>query len=241
LARNEEAKLIMRVVDGLDVFLKCQASYVEPKVVLKPESGDLAFGKVYLFSSCKRTFTLKNCSRLAATFFVEPESVPLECSVSPSAGLLSGGESREFTFRVFLKEVRSLRGVLAVQVRGGKTVRLAFSADAIVPDILVSEEEFDFGNITVLGSSESQLLTIENRSLISVLVFIDLRDSSKNASAPDGVQCLCVMPVDENDDSVLEAILDESQLENDSSRSRQLLGSKAHKTYDDDEDDVIEL
>ncbi len=66
--------------------------------------------------------------------------------------------------RFFSKEEQEIKGEIVVNIRGGKTLRLPFCVITILPEIVVEEDKFDFGNITTLGNPGIANMTLVNNS-----------------------------------------------------------------------------
>jgi len=62
--------------------------------------------------------------------------------------------------------------------------------------VSIRESGFNFGKITALGNSSDLELNLVNDSQINANLVLDLRGDNENFSAPDGVDCLNVQPVD---------------------------------------------
>jgi hypothetical protein len=53
-------------------------------------------------------------------------------------------------------------------------------ANVIIPEIVIHEEEFNFGNITTLGNAGVMKLTMTNNSTIPAELVLDLRNEEEN-------------------------------------------------------------
>lgn len=77
----------------------------------------------------------------------------------------------------------------------------------------IAEESFDFGNITTLGNAATLKMTLTNQSSIKAEMVLDLRLPDENPSAPDGIECLDVIPAVDQDESVLHSVHPENEEE----------------------------
>ena len=76
------------------------------------------------------------------------------------------------------------RSHLVIHVRGGKTVRLPVSVDAIVPDVRVVERALRFGDVHV-GSTATVAATLRNDSPVDATLCLDARSAPYlSASCP---------------------------------------------------------
>ena len=64
---------------------------------------------------------------------------------------------------------------ITVNIRGAKPLKIPVRANAIVPDVKIEEEAFDYGGVT-FGDSRILPLTLHNDSNIEAKIILDLRD-----------------------------------------------------------------
>lgn len=64
---------------------------------------------------------------------------------------------------------------ITVHIRGAKPLKIPVRANAIVPDVKIEEDIFDYGGVT-FGDSKILPLTIHNDSNIDAKIILDLRD-----------------------------------------------------------------
>lgn len=65
--------------------------------------------------------------------------------------------------------------MITVNIRGGKPLQIPVRANAIIPDVKIEEDQFDFGGVT-LGDSKILPVTIHNNSNIEAKIILDLRE-----------------------------------------------------------------
>lgn len=73
-----------------------------------------------------------------------------------------------------------VKGDVLIYIRGGKTIQIPFYAKSIIPNIVILENEFNFGNITTLGNAGGQKMALVNNSPIACELVLDLRDEEEN-------------------------------------------------------------
>jgi hypothetical protein len=100
--------------------------------------------------------------------------------------------------RFLWKEEVNVKGEIVILIRGGRVLRVPFTGRTIIPDVVIVEDEFNFGNITTLGNSNILTMNVVNRSSISADLVLDMRGDDDNPSAPDGIECLEVIIVEYN-------------------------------------------
>lgn len=142
--------------------------------------------------------------------------------VTPSKGKIGFDESYEMTVKIFCKIEKEIVGDVSVMIRGGKVIKIPLSAKTIIPQVSILEEIFDFGNITTLGNAATLSMTLTNQSSIKADMVLDLRLPEENPSAPDGIECLDVIPADDQDDSILHSVHPENEEEEEEQKKQTL-------------------
>jgi hypothetical protein len=66
--------------------------------------------------------------------------------------------------RFLVKEEATVKGEIVILIRGGRVLKIPFSGRTIIPEVVILEESFNFGNITTLGNSTILTMTVVNRS-----------------------------------------------------------------------------
>lgn len=91
-------------------------------------------------------------------------------------------------------------------------MKIPVSASIIIPEVEITEEQFDFGNITTLGNAVSLSMHLANRSLIPAELVLDLRGSDENPNAIEGIDCLEMFCADDSlEDSILHSVQSENE------------------------------
>ena len=76
----------------------------------------------------------------------------------------------------FLSNVeKEFNSEITIHIRGAKPLKVPVRANAIVPDVKIEEDIFDYGGVT-FGDSKILPLTIHNDSNIDAKIILDLRD-----------------------------------------------------------------
>ena len=97
------------------------------------------------------------------------------------------------------EEIR-IRQDIVINLRGGQPLRVDFNVQTILPKVRILENEFDFGEVTTLGNSGFQYMTIVNESDIDSVLGLDLRERSDDQRYV-GIECLEIKPVNYNKNS----------------------------------------
>ncbi|CAD7936763.1 unnamed protein product [Amoebophrya sp. A120] len=168
---NAETSLTLKIEDGLDQAITCSGSCQEGFAVFSQKKVD--FGVLSVGSTAEKTATLKNEGGTNAVFFVESQLEGV--TIQPQRGSVPIGSTAEITISVTLEQPQVLDSVVNVLIRGGKTIRLPISAQAVVPNIELEEAEFEFGSLT-LGAVHTLPMTLRNSSAVEGTLYINLQD-----------------------------------------------------------------
>ena len=96
-----------------------------------------------------------------------------------------------------------------ILIRGGRILKLPFTATTVIPKVEIIQDCFNFGNITTLGNSIALKMTVTNNSNIPSELILDLRTGSENSLAPEGIECLEVKAAEDADESLLQSVHEE--------------------------------
>lgn len=66
-------------------------------------------------------------------------------------GRIGPDDSREISVTLLCSQEKVIKGDIVVLIRGGRVLKIPFSAKTIIPLVSIEEDIFDFGNITTLG------------------------------------------------------------------------------------------
>ena len=180
---NEDI-LVLKVVGGSAEHLPVVGEVDEPKCVFVEKKVD--FGPVAVGLSRERVVVVKNTGSCQAIFYTDATADGL--SVSPSQGRIVVGQTVDLIITMKPPAARVYNSdatAIVLSLRGGKTVRLPVEAVAVVPDVGIREEEFEFGGVTI-GASGRKMVTIENSGDIPATMFLDLSSHSEfHVSMPE--------------------------------------------------------
>lgn len=86
------------------------------------------------------------------------------------------GEDKAMINVSFLSNIeKEFNSTIMVNIRGGKPIPMPIKANAIIPDVKILQENFDFSGVT-FGDSKVLPLTIHNYSNIEAKLILDLRE-----------------------------------------------------------------
>jgi len=233
--RSDEDKLKMRVDDGLEEILRCEGFVKETRCIFKQEFIDLG-----VIPICKKEdnsyITLKNIYKNPAVYHVALDKLPPYTEITPVKDRLMPDETKFLKVNFCCKEEKKIDTDIILYIRGGKPLVLPFKVETILPKVSILEEEFDFGGVTTLGNSSSLRMTVMNTSNIPATLMLDLREKENPSKECEGIECLDIVPMKENnsdDDSSILLSVNEKDRENANSE----LASMKSKDIPDIEDD----
>ena len=154
----------------------------------------LQFGFVPAGLPARRVVTLRNTGAHDAVFAVDDahearlEDVSViaatRVTMEPRRGRVPAGGLFDVDVLYANPSAGKHRSHLVIHVRGGKTVRLPVSVDAIVPDVRVVERALRFGDVHV-GSTATVAATLRNDSPVDATLCLDARSAPYlSASCP---------------------------------------------------------
>lgn len=153
-----------------------------------------------------KQLSIKNMSRSQAIFHINVSKLPECVEIVPQKGRIQSEGQTDLQVKFFSKDERTIKGDIIIFIRGGKVMKVPFTATTIIPKIDILEEDFNFGNITTLGNSITLKMTVVNNSSISADLVLDLRSEEENPQAQDGIECLEIKPCDDSDESLLHSV-----------------------------------
>ncbi|EGR30900.1 hypothetical protein IMG5_121460 [Ichthyophthirius multifiliis] len=234
--RIEEEKLTLRTFDGLDFQLKCQGIIQEAKCQIQ-KFNQLDLKQVCVSKTVLRTFFIKNQSKMQAVFAIDEQTTPECVTLSPVKGRIGPDESKEITVTFLCKEEKEIKGEISVLIRGGKILKAPFYAEVIIPQVMIQEEYFDFGNLTTLGNQGIQKMLLVNRSDIPADLILDMRTNQELQGAQEGVECLEVQVDGEDEESILNSVHEEEHQQQEDDKKD---NSKNKEIDEEEEEDDIE-
>ena len=166
-----DGKLVLKIEDGAEQTLQVDGQVDESAAMFTAKSihcGTMAVGA----SPVTKTIGLQNTGQNSTCFFVD--SVPAGVTVSPTRGRLSVGEKIDLNIHMCLDRPTRLDSVIQVWIRGGKPVRIPIRGAAVVPDIVIDEDGFEFGQLT-LGASVTLPMNLRNLSAVEGTLYVDLQ------------------------------------------------------------------
>ncbi|CAD8092149.1 unnamed protein product [Paramecium primaurelia] len=232
--RLDEDKLILQTKDGLDQSIKVVGQVSDARCNIKHSIVDMK--ELLVCKTEIKYFTIRNVSRVNAFFSIMTEKLPAACDISPSSGKIGPDETKDITVKYMSKEQTDIKTDIQIIIRGGRILKIPFLVKTIIPQVEIVQDQFDFGKLTTLGNEGSLKMTLVNNSSISAELLLNLDKDSPEA--PNGIECLQVIPVDDLDKSVLKSIHeDENTIKQvaDKKSEEDELASEAISSADEDE------
>jgi hypothetical protein len=165
-----EGFLTLKTEDGYDQGLRCSGQ--APEASCQFGSKRLDFGILAVGLPADKTVSVVNNGKNVAVFHVE--NVVEGVTVTPVRGRIASEGRVDLNIHVLLDRPVQLESVLTLNIRGGKAIKLAFVATAVVPNIEFNEAEIEFGQLT-LGAVASQPLSLKNSSAVEGTLYVNLQ------------------------------------------------------------------
>ncbi|EFJ49198.1 hypothetical protein VOLCADRAFT_90100 [Volvox carteri f. nagariensis] len=176
---KQEGFLIIKMVGG-EAPKRIYMTGELPEGNVRPKDKELVVSVVPVGIQQSTVLQIKNHgSRDTAFRFLSNE----ELITKPSSGRIAADETLDIEVLFTANEPGTFLSCLALEMRGGNIVKIPFRAEAVVPNVEIEQDEFNFGSVFV-GSSSRLPLTLRNTSQVAATLMIDL------VAHPD-LQLLC--------------------------------------------------
>ena len=109
-----------------------------------------------------RFFSIRNTSRCAAIFKILIDKLPAACDMYPTVGKIMPDESKDITIKYQAKDETDVKVDIPILIRGGRLLKLPFQVRTIIPDVVIVQDQFDFGKLTTLGNEGILKMTLVN-------------------------------------------------------------------------------
>jgi hypothetical protein len=164
--------LALEIEAGVDEELHCVGVMEDAKCVFVEKKLD--FGEIAVGIEHEKTVMIRSSGSSAAIFAVEPPDPRLGISLSPLKGRVLPGQKQAITVKLLGPKPRNYEGVtLMMNIRGGRPAKLPLMGRAVIPDVEVAQEEFNYEGVTI-GATARQLLSIENTGRIPAVLYMEL-------------------------------------------------------------------
>jgi len=168
--KGESERLVMNVQDGDAQYLTCIGYVNEARCDFKESLLD--FEQVLVSNEQTKIAYLKNKHKATAVYSINWR-LPPGISVYPLKGKIPPDSHQELKITFQLNEPMLVTGDILANIRGGKQAKLQIKAEAVIPQVRILEEDFDFGAVT-FGSQATLRMNIVNDSDIAAVLDVDL-------------------------------------------------------------------
>ena len=169
--KSNEETLIMKVENGESQTLICRGEITTSECIFTQKSLD--FGLISVGTRVEKTVSLKNNKPKYAVFHVT--KCPEHIEVTPGKGRIVGDGKYLLKVRFLALTATDVSGEVEVSIRGGKVLKLALAAKAILPRVSILEPDIDFGGVTI-GSLAARRFSLVNDSPIPAVLYLNLED-----------------------------------------------------------------
>lgn len=183
---SDFARLVIQ--DGVEEELEVVGRVGETEYSIQPP--EILFEDAAVGEKKVMTLTIHNTSnKSSSVYFFDTASLPPQLRLSKSSGRIAAGCSDKILLSFSSREALNFQYDIQLEFRGGQKVKVPVLAEVIIPNVVVFEEELDFGMVT-FGNSKELLMNIENTSSITARLRLDLRASGAPEGQPDAYECL---------------------------------------------------
>jgi len=170
-----EAFFTLRIVGGTTTKkVHCVGKTPEGKCMLREKAIDLKTISVGVPQT--RMFTVKNVGSSDAVYQIDTAAAPL-CTVKPERGRIATGSYSEIEVCFEADQAAPINEMVAVQIRGGKTLKMPVVGEVVVPSVKMDQDEFDFGQVYIGGTQRLPCVLV-NTSPIQASLTCDLSSHS---------------------------------------------------------------
>lgn len=169
--KSNEETIVMKVENGESQMLICRGEITAAECIFTQKSLD--FGLISVGTRVEKTVTLKNNKPKYAVFHVS--KCPEHIEVTPGKGRIVGDGKSLLKVRFLALTATDVSGEVEVSIRGGKVLKLALAAKAILPRVSILEPDVDFGGVTI-GSVATRRFSLVNDSPIPVVLYLNLEE-----------------------------------------------------------------
>mmetsp|Transcript_25268 Transcript_25268/g.21157 ORF Transcript_25268/g.21157 Transcript_25268/m.21157 type:complete len:221 (+) Transcript_25268:137-799(+) len=159
--KKDEETLICKIEDGNDLNIKCTGTVPQSKLVTN--SKDINFGSISIGGDAIQTFILKNTLKTHTLFNIVNSIEGL--TINPTKGKVGPNDKFEVTFKIDTSYPSLLKDQVDIDIKGGKSIQVPVTAEIMVPNINLSVESLDFGEV-IVGKKISIEFSIRNESAI---------------------------------------------------------------------------
>eukprot|EP00941_MAST-03F_sp_MAST-3F-sp1_P000816 g816.t1 len=170
---KSEDSIELKISGGRSQQLFCRGVVEEARLGFKQKHNYIDFGEIAVGLAHQKQVTVKNGGKVPSVFWVSC-SIP-GVTISPERGRVLPGSTMNVTITLIAEQPRnydSNTSLIIFNVRCGHSKNLGIKAKAVVPKILIQEDEFNFGEVAI-GASVRQRITFLNKGNIPAAMILD--------------------------------------------------------------------
>lgn len=166
---KQEGYLILTMVGG-EAPKRIYMGGELPETNVKARDKEISVGAVPVGIEQAASLSIKNLGTRDTAFRILPH--PL-LTVKPDKGKISSEETIDLDLSFTCQVPGVLDTKLEVEIRGGKILKVPVKAEAVVPQVEVTQDEFTFGEVFI-GSLKRLSLELVNSSPVPATLMVDL-------------------------------------------------------------------
>ncbi|XRB21165.1 FAP-47 protein [Pseudoscourfieldia marina] len=178
-AVSDETTMLLKVVGGQERAVKLTGTLPDSRVVSKEKEID--FGVFATGTSSTHSIVLRNRGANDASIVLD-ESILFalgdKLEISKKKARIGAGQSVEFELTLHLNEAEEIDEKVVFYVRGGKPVKVAMKAKAVIPDLIVESPRLDMGDVNIGGSCRRPL-HFRNTGPVETVFHIDMKNAGQ--------------------------------------------------------------
>lgn len=165
---KQEAQLVLRINGGVTTRT-VTVQGVPPEGLVKWKAPKLHVGSVPVGLPVTATTFVMNKGIMDSVVRVT-SSPHIECM--PMSSLIAGGDIVPMEITFTPQEAGTFKSMITTEQRGGKILTLPVIAEAVMPQVSIGENEFNFG-VVYFGANRKLPLTITNSGPVQAQVVFD--------------------------------------------------------------------
>ncbi|KAG2493472.1 hypothetical protein HYH03_008289 [Edaphochlamys debaryana] len=166
---KQEGHLIVKMVGGEAPKRVAMAGEL-PEGNVRPKDRELAAPVVPVGTQQSTMLQIKNYGNRDTAFRFHANDM---LTIKPNTGRIAADETLDVEVFFTANEPGVMVSTAVLEMRGGNVVRIPFRVEAVIPNVDVDQDEFNFGTVFV-GSSSRLPLTLRNTSPVSATLMVDL-------------------------------------------------------------------
>lgn len=166
---KQDGHLILTMVGG-EAPKRIYMAGELPETNVKARDKEVNAGAVPVGVEQAASLSIKNAGTRDTAFRVLPHAL---VTVKPDKGKISSEETIDLDLTFACQAPGAVDAKIEIEIRGGKVLKVPFKVEAVVPQVDIAQDEFDFGEVFI-GSQKRLPLELVNSSAVPATLMVDL-------------------------------------------------------------------